>query len=132
MKMRALSENLEKIVQEFLEKNVPEETKHDFVIAAIHFNINLNVCTKYDLMRIDHKAKELADVEKNEILTNAAIFSYALFRSINHNEIPEEDVVRVKSTLMNISTWITEYMTYRIDENTLNKCLYGELVKLGI
>ncbi len=130
--MRALSENLEKIVQEFLEKNVPEETKHDFVIAAIHFNINLNVCTKYDLMRIDHKAKELADVEKNEILTNAAIFSYALFRSINHNEIPEEDVVRVKSTLMNISTWITEYMTYRIDENTLNKCLYGELVKLGI
>ena len=132
MKMERLSENLEKIVKEFIEKNVPEETKHDFVIAAIHFNINLNVCTKYDLMRIDHKAKELADVEKNEILTNAAIFSYALFRAINRNEIPEKDIVEVKSALMNISTCITEYMTYRIDENILNKHLYDELVRLGI
>ena len=132
MKMERLSENLEKIVKEFIEKNVPEETKHDFVIAAIHFNINLNVCTKYDLMRIDHKAKELADVEKNEILTNAAIFSYALFRAINRNEIPEKDMVEVKSALMNISTCITEYMTYRIDENILNKHLYDELVRLGI
>lgn len=130
--MERLSENLEKIVKEFIEKNVPEETKHDFVIAAIHFNINLNVCTKYDLMRIDHKAKELADVEKNEILTNAAIFSYALFRAINRNEIPEKDIVEVKSALMNISTCITEYMTYRIDENILNKHLYDELVRLGI
>lgn len=130
--MERLSENLEKIVKEFIEKNVPEETKHDFVIAAIHFNINLNVCTKYDLMRIDHKAKELADVEKNEILTNAAIFSYALFRAINRNEIPEKDMVEVKSALMNISTCITEYMTYRIDENILNKHLYDELVRLGI
>ena len=130
--MERLSENLEKIVKEFIEKNVPEETKHDFVIAAIHFNINLNVCTKYDLMRIDHKAKELADVEKNEILTNAAIFSYALFRAINRNEIPEKDIVEVKSALMNISTCITEYMTYRIDENILSKHLYDELVRLGI
>ncbi|MCD2502339.1 hypothetical protein LQE93_11160 [Clostridium sp. NSJ-145] len=130
--MKYLSENLEKIVEGFLEKNVPDEIKHDFIIAAIHFNINLNVCTKYDLMRIDHKAKELADIEKNEILTNAAIFNYALFRAINHNEIPASDIVKVKSALMNISTCITEYMTYRIDENTLNKHLYDELVGLGI
>ncbi|MBC5628099.1 hypothetical protein H8S20_04240 [Clostridium sp. NSJ-6] len=130
--MKHLSENLEKIVEEFLEKNVPDETKHDFIIAAIHFNINLNVCTKYDLMRIDHKAKELADVEKNEILTNAAIYSYALFRAINHNEVSEKEVVKIKSALMNISTCITEYMTYRIDENTLNKQLYDELLELGV
>lgn len=130
--MKRLSKKLEKIVKEFVEKNVPEETKHDFVIAAIHFNININVCTKYDLMRIDHKAKELTDVEKNEILTNAAIFSYVLFRAINRNEIPREDVVAVKSALINISTCITDYMTYRIDENTLNKYLYDELVGLGV
>lgn len=130
--MKYLSENLESIVEKFIEKNVPEETRNDFIIAAIHFNINLNVCTKYDLMRIDRKAKELANVEKNEILTNAAIFSYVLFRAINHNEIPEKDIVKIKLALINISTCITEYMTYRIDENTLNKHLYDELVKLGV
>lgn len=127
-----LTKKLEKIVDEFIEVNVPEETKHDFIIAAIHFNINLNICTKYDLMRIDHKANELADVEKNEILTNAAIFSYILFRSINHDEISTQDIIKVKTALMNISTTITEYMTYRIDEPTLNKSLYDELVGLGI
>ena len=130
--MKNLAVKLERIVEEFIEVNVPEETKHDFIIAAIHFNINLNICTKYDLMRIDHKAKELADVEKNEILTNAAIFSYILFRSMNHNEISPQDVVKVKTALMNISTTITDYMTYRIDETTLNKSLYDELVGLGI
>ena len=130
--MKKLSENLEKIVKEFLQKNVPEEIKDEFIIAAIHFNINLNACSKYDLMRIDHKAKELANVEANEILTNAAIYNYSMYRAIINNEVMEKDKVKVKTSLMNISTTITEYMTYRIDENTLNKHLYNELVELGI
>lgn len=127
-----LKQKLQQIVKEFIDKNVPEEAKHEFIVAAIHFNINLNVCTKYDLMRIDHRAKELADVEKNKILTTASIFSYILFRAINHNEISKEDILKVKTALMQISTYITDYMTFRIDEETLNNNLYSELKALGV
>ena len=130
--MKKLSENLEKTVKEFLEKNVPEEIKHEFIITAIHFNINLNACSKYDLMRIDHKVKELVNVEKKGLLTNAAIFNYKLFRDIKNNKIPQKDLVKVKLASMNISTSITEYMTYKIDESTLNKYLYENLVELGL
>lgn len=125
--MNELSKKLESIVKEFMEKNVPAGGKHDFVIAAIHFNINLNVCTKYDLMRIDHKAKDLANVENNLLLTKASIYSYILFRALNHKQISVEDIPRVKRALIEISTEITDYMTYRIDEETLNKALFNIL-----
>lgn len=115
-----------------MEKRVPDETKDDFVIAAIHFNINLNACSKYDLMRIDHKAKELAKAEENKILTTASIYSYILYRSLNTGEIPSENEIQVKAALMGISTTITDYLTYRIDEDTLNSNLYDELTSLGI
>lgn len=76
--MRELSKKLNEIVNKFMEENVAEETKHDFIIVAINFNINLNVCTKYDLMRIYHKAKESSNAEEKKILTTASIYSYIL------------------------------------------------------
>lgn len=123
--MKVLAKKLDVIVNDFMNKNVSEETKHDFIIAAIHFNINLNACSEYDLMRIDHKAKELAHVERNELLTTASIYSYILFRAINRNEVPQEEVLNVKESLIEISTIITDYMTYRIDENTMNMGLFN-------
>lgn len=130
--MKDLSIKIENIVNKFIEENVPENTIEDFIIAAIHFNINLNACTKYDLMRIDHKANELAKNKRNEILTTASVFSYILFKSINNHEIPKEDVLNVKSALMKISTTITDFMTYKIDEKDMNKCLYTEIKGLGL
>lgn len=128
--MKILSKKLQEIVDEFLRNNVPDEGRHDFIVAAIHFNINLNDCSKYDLMRIDHKAKELANVESNEILTDAAIYSYTLFRAINRKEVPSDKVIDVKMAIMGISTLITEYLTYRIDKEVLNEKLYEELKTL--
>lgn len=131
-RMENLAKKLEEIVEDFIEKRVPVETKQDFIIAAIHFNINLNTCSKYDLMRIDRKARDLANAEQNEILTTASIYSYILYREINTGEIPSEDKLKVKIALMGISTTITDYLTYRIDENTLNNSLYTELTSLGV
>ena len=128
--MKELRNKMQNIVDEFLVKNITEDKRHDFIIAAIHFNVNLNECTRYDLMRIDHKAKELANVEENKVLTDAAIYSYILFRAINKNQIPKEYILDIKMALFSISTAITEYLTYRIDEEGLNQKLYNELKSL--
>lgn len=130
--MENLSIRLEEIVTKFIEKKVPNETRNDFIVAAIHFNINLNACSKYDLMRIDHKVKELANSEENKQLSTASIYSYILYRALRENEIPTEEKMKVKVALMGISTTITDYLTYRIDEDNLNINLHNELVSLGV
>lgn len=130
--MSDLVAKIEKIVTEFIHKNVPENKTEDFILAAIHFNININVCSKYDLMRIDHKAKELINLNSNKLLTKSAIFSYILFREINNGNITGEDLVKVKVFLMNISTAITDFMTYRINEQDLNLHLLDQLKSIGI
>lgn len=130
--MKRLAERLDNIVREFIVENVPKEIREEFVIAAIHFNVNLNACSKYDLMRIDHKAKELVASKENKILTTAAVYSYILYKSLNSVEVDEEEKLDIKVALMKISTYITDYLTYRIDKEELDKSLYNELTVLGI
>lgn len=130
--MEDFSKRLEGIVNKFIEKKVPSETRNEFVVAAIHFNINLNACSKYDLMRIDHKVKELSTSEENKQLTTASIYSYILYRALREDEIPSEEKMKVKVALMGISTSITDYLTYRIDEDNLNINLHNELISLGV
>lgn len=130
--MENLSNRLEIIVNKFIGEKVPSETRYEFVMATIHFNINLNACSKYDLMRIDHKVKELAKSEENKKLTTASIYSYILYRALNEGEIRTDEKMEIKVALMGISTTITDYLTYRIDEETLNINLYNELLSLGI
>lgn len=55
--MSDLVAKIEKIVTEFIHKNVPENKTEDFILAAIHFNININACSKYNLMRMTIKLK---------------------------------------------------------------------------
>lgn len=132
IKIESVSNRLEEIVSKFIDKKVPSETRNDFIVAAIHFNINLNACTQYDLMRIDHKVKELAMSEENKQLTTASIYSYILYRALNEGEIPNDERMKVKLALMGISTNITDYLTYRIDEDNLNNNLHNELISLGV
>ena len=131
--MEKLATRLHEIVEKFMENNVPEETKHEFIVAAVHFNVNLNACSKYDLMRIDHKVNTLAEnFEKNKMLTTASIFSYILFREMNRGKLSTEEANKVQFSLFEISTAITDYFTYRIDEDDLNIKLFNELMSLGI
>lgn len=130
--MDNLANRLNQIVETFIVENVPEQTKEEFAIAAIHFNINLNTCSKYDLMRIDHKAKLLVINEENKILTTAAIFSYIIYRELNRGQIEKEEKLNVKTAILNISTAITDYLTYRIDDETLKLNLFNELTQLGV
>lgn len=83
-------------------------------------------------MRIDHKVKELANSEENKQLTTSSIYSYILYRALNEKQIPEEETMKVKVALMGISTNITDYLTYRIDEDNLNINLHNELISLGV
>ena len=128
--MMMLNEKLEKIVEKFIQENVAESDRKEFIIASIHFNINSNDCSKYDLMRIDRKVKILADSTENEILTKASVYSYILFRAIQRNEIPKDIISDIKLTLVNICSVVTDYFTYRIDENELNVKLMDELGNL--
>ena len=128
--MKEFKSKLEGIVEKFISNNVTEEGKKDFIVAAIHFNINSNDCSKYDLMRIDRKVKILADSTENEILTKASVYSYILFRAIQRNEIPKDIISDIKLTLVNICSVVTDYFTYRIDENELNVKLMDELGNL--
>ncbi|MGL5152008.1 MAG: hypothetical protein ACRC7N_15725 [Clostridium sp.] len=130
--MESLSIKLNSIVEGFIKKYVPKETIEEFKIATIHFNVNLNACSKYDLMRIDHKAKILAKEEENKLLSSASIFSYIMYREMNHGQLSKEEEIKVSKALIEIREIITDYLTYRIDENKLNLNLFTTLTELGI
>lgn len=130
--MDKLSKNLKEIVNQYIEKRVSQETRSEFVTEAINFNINVNACSKYDLMRIKRKISILSKNEENKNLTKASIYSYILYNLLNTDEIPEADKRYIKIALVGIRETITDYLTYKIDEETLNNNLYEELTYLGV
>lgn len=50
---------MEQLILNYVENNITEEIKEEFINAAIHFIINEDNCSQADIMRIKYRFKKI-------------------------------------------------------------------------
>ena len=79
--------NIEKLVIEYLENNVVESIKEEFLNAAIHFIINEEICSKEDILRIKYRFKKIKSNEVIDYIKLSVTYGYILYRALNFSII---------------------------------------------
>lgn len=123
---------IEEIVINYLKEKVTEVLRDEFVNAAIHFNINENVCTIYDSMRIEYMLNKIDSEEIMDYIELCSTYGYIIYRAVQNKEFEPDDRIEALQVVLEISNIITSYVTMRIDENQLYKKLNYSIEKLEL
>lgn len=113
--------NIEKLVIEYLENNVLESIKEEFLNAAIHFIINEDVCSKEDILRTKYRFKKIKSNEVIDYIKLSVTYGYILYRTLVFNLVDEKSKSSCCEAFLNISNEITKFITMEIDEEDLYK-----------
>lgn len=111
--------NIEKLVIEYLENNVVESIKEEFLNAAIHFIINEEICSKEDILRIKYRFKKIKSNEVIDYIKLSVTYGYILYRTLVFNLVAEKSKSSCCEAFLNISNEITKFITMEIDEEDL-------------
>lgn len=111
--------NIEKLVMEYLENNVVENIKEEFLNAAIHFIINEEVCSKEDILRTKYRLKKIKSNEVIDYIKLSVTYGYILYRALIFNLVNEKSKSSCCEAFLNISNEITKFITMEIDEEYL-------------
>ncbi|WP_370831230.1 hypothetical protein [Clostridium sp.] len=111
--------NIEKLVIEYLENNVVESIKEDFLNAAIHFIINEEICSKEDILRTKYRLKKIKSNEVIDYIKLSVTYGYILYRALVFNLVDEKSKSSCCEAFLNISNEITKFITMEIDEEDL-------------
>lgn len=113
--------NIEKLVIEYLENNVVESIKEEFLNAAIHFIINEVVCSKEDILRTKYRLKKIEANEVIDYIKLSVAYGYILYRAVVFNLVEEKSKSSCCEAFLNISNEITKFITMEVDEEDLYK-----------
>lgn len=113
--------NIEKLVIEYLENNVVEGIKEEFINAAIHFIINEDVCSKEDILRTKYRLKKIKSNEVIDYIKLSVTYGYILYRALVFNLVDEKSKSSCCEAFLNISNEITKFITMEVDEADLYK-----------
>lgn len=125
-------ENIETLIVKYVQENVTEEIKDDFINAAIHFIVNEELCNEYDIMRIKYRLKR---IESNEILNYiklCSVYGYIIYRSVIMNLINEDIKSECCNAIIKISEEVTNYITMKSDEEELYNNIQVAINRLNI
>ena len=111
--------NIEKLVIDYLENNVVESIKEEFLNAAIHFIINEEVCSKEDILRTKYRFKKIKSNEVIDYIKLSVTYGYILYRALVFNLVDEKSKSSCCEAFLNISNEITKFITMEIDEEDL-------------
>ncbi|MDU2490230.1 MAG: hypothetical protein E7D27_06530 [Clostridium celatum] len=111
--------NIEKLVIDYLENNVVESIKEEFLNAAIHFIINEEICSKEDILRIKYRFKKIEANEVFDYIKLSVTYGYILYRALVFNLVDENRKSSCCEAFLNISNEITKFITMEIDEEDL-------------
>lgn len=111
--------NIEKLILDYVENNIMEDVKESFINAIVHFIINENNCSKYDLMRIKYRFNKIDDNKVLDYIKLSSIYGYIIYRSVIFNLVEESMKSKCCQAIINISNIITKYVTMEIDEEEL-------------
>lgn len=111
--------NIEKLVIDYLENNVVESIKEEFLNAAIHFIINEVICSKEDILRTKYRFKKIKSNEVIDYIKLSVTYGYILYRALVFNLVDEKSKSSCCEAFLNISNEITKFITMEIDEEDL-------------
>lgn len=113
--------NIEKLVIQYLENNVVESIKEEFLNAAIYFVINEDVCSKEDILRTKYRLKKIKSNEVIDYIKLSVTYGYILYRTLVFNLVDEKSKSSCCEAFLNISNEITKFITMEVDEEDLYK-----------
>lgn len=125
-------ENIEKLILEYVEKNIVDDIKVEFINSAIHFIINEENCSKYDIMRIKYRLNKLNSKEVLDFIKLSATYGYIIYRSLIFNLVEDSDVDKCCEAIINISDEMTKFVTMENNEADLYISIKTAIDKLNI
>ena len=123
---------MEQLILNYVENNITEEIKEEFINAAIHFIINEDNCSQTDIMRIKYRFKKIKSQGILDYLKLCSIYGYIIYRSVILNLIEDSMKSKCCEVIMEISNQLTKYVTMESDEDELHKNIELAISKLYI
>lgn len=113
--------NIEELILNYVENNITEEVKEDFINAAVHFIVNEESFNKYDSMRIKYRFKKIESNEVLDYIKLCSTYGYIIYRSVVFGLVEESEKSKCCEAIIEISNEITKYLTMEHDEEDLHK-----------
>lgn len=124
--------SMENLILDYVQNNITEELKEEFINAAVHFIVDEDSCSKYDVMRIKYRFKKIESNEVLDYIKLCSTYGYIIYRSVVFNLVDEEMKSKCCEVIMEISNEVTKYGTMEIDEEELHNKMELAISKLYI
>lgn len=127
-----MQSTIENLIIDYVENNITDELKADFINAAIHFIINEEVCSQYDIMRIRYRFKKIESEDVQNNIKLCVTYGYIIYRALMYNLVPEIIKTKCCEAIIEISNEITKYITMESDEKELQSEIEAEISNLDL
>ena len=112
------------LVLNYLSEKVTVDLKDEFINASVHFNINNDIYKKYSSVEIEYMLSTIGDNKIIDYVELCSVCGYILYRSIENNELEEEDRIEALQIVLEVSNSISSYLRgYLSDEELYNNLL---------
>ena len=121
-----------RLVLNYLSKKVTVDLKDEFINASVHFNINNDIYKKYSSEEIEYMLSTIEDNNIIDYVELCSVCGYILYRSIENNELKEEDRIEALQIVLEISNNISGYLRGVVKEEELYRNLLRVTEKLNL
>ncbi|WP_066890999.1 hypothetical protein [Clostridium nigeriense] len=121
-----------RLVLNYLSKKVTVDLKDEFINASVHFNINNDIYKKYSSVEIEYMLSTIEDNNIIDYVELCSVCGYILYRSIENNELKEEDRIEALQIVLEISNNISGYLRGVVKEEELYRNLLRVTEKLNL
>ena len=105
---------MDSIIMNYIEEKLTDNLKKDFVVAAIHFIVDEELCSEEDIKKIENRKKDKRDEKVDDCLKLSAIYGYIVYRAVTSGKLDEETDMKCCKILMELSRTVSNYITAEI------------------
>ena len=120
------------LVLNYLSEKVTVDLKDEFINASVHFNINNDIYKKYSSVEIEYMLSTIGDNNIIDYVELCSVCGYILYRSIENNELEEDDRIEALQIVLEISNSISGYLRGYLNEEELYNNLLGVTDKFNL
>lgn len=120
------------LVLNYLSEKVTVDLKDEFINASVHFNINNDIYKKYSSVEIEYMLSTIGDNNIIDYVELCSVCGYILYRSIENNELEEEDRIEALQIVLEVSNSISSYLRGYLNEEELYNNLLSVTEKLNL
>lgn len=107
------------LVLNYLSEKVTVDLKDEFINASVHFNINNDIYKKYSSVEIEYMLSTIGDNNIIDYVELCSVCGYILYRSIENDELEEEDRIEALQIVLEINNSISSYLRGYLNEEEL-------------